>query len=136
MVINATPFLNDGLRFIQDSSQSTLFKIYNYTIASGSAYDDDLVQTLTGSSYISGLIFPIRGNQGSSEAMLLEQGKLLTQDKVIYTGSISLPGSGTIIGIGTEFYSIIPNGVTTYTVNGSIIYNKIYIRQSLNGSLW
>ena len=48
---------------------------------------------MTGSNVVSGLVFPIKATQGSNEAMLLEQGKLLTKDKILFCGLITPPNS-------------------------------------------
>jgi hypothetical protein len=131
----ATTFLNDGMRYILPHGNQVLVKLINYT-TNEADFDDVLVQTLTGSTYVSGLIFPIKSKMGSSEALLMEQGKLKTQDKVLYTGSCQVNTSGLVINIGTEYYTMIPDGVQKYTIGNSIIYQKMYIRQTLPGSLF
>ena len=113
---------------------TNLVKVISYTIPTGS-YDDYTIQTITGSQYISGLVFPVRGAQGSEEALLLEQGKLLTKDKVLYTGSFSTSGN-LLFDIQGDKYGIVPNGIHTWTSAGSTIYNKIYIRYTQTGSLY
>ena len=58
-----------------------------------SSYDDETIQTQTGSSVVSGLVFPIKSTQGSEESLLLQQGKLLTQDKSLFIGSCNVSGN-------------------------------------------
>jgi hypothetical protein len=131
-------FLQDGMNYILDNSLTSTFSLINYYV-SGSDYDDVLTQTLVGSSVISGLIFPMRGKSGSTESMLLEQGKLLTTDKILYIkGDSDVDASGTIVKLHSpvEYYNIIPNGVTTYEVNGSPVYKKLFLRRTLTGSLY
>ena len=136
---NFYPMLSDGMKFIMDGSNNCIVKLINYTIDSND-YDDVITQTLTGSYLTSGLIFPVRGKQGSEEAILMEQGKLQTQDKVLFlTGSVQLNSSGLLIGIGTsptDYYTIISNGITTYEINGSPVYKKIYLRYTIPGSIF
>ena len=67
---------------------TNLVKVISYTIPTGS-YDDYTIQTITGSQYISGLVFPVRGAQGSEEALLLEQGIL---SRCLVTWPVSTAG--------------------------------------------
>jgi len=110
------------------------FNIINYTNVN-SDYDDVVTQTLTGSILTSGLMFPMHSSQGSSEALLLQQGKILTKDKILYTGSLNTSGN-LLIDIQGDKYTIIPDGITRYDSTGSTIYNKMYLRQTLAGSLF
>ena len=127
--------LDKGIsKIFGDSGLSTSINIYSYTFDSGT-YDDVTTKTLTGSNTISGLMFPIKGSQGSSEAMLLNEGKLLMNDSVLYTGSVNVSGN-ILIDIGSEIYSVIPDGIHSWGVNGSTVYNKFYIRVSNTGSLF
>ena len=127
--------LDNGLNYIMSTGGlSSTINIISYSIASGS-YDDDTTQTLIGSNVISGLVFPIKGSYGSSEALLLSEGKLLTNDKMLYTGSVNISGN-ILIDIKGSKYSVVPDGIHTYEINGSTIYNKMYIRQSTTGSLY
>lgn len=135
-MINIKSFLDDGMSFINSAGAVlTPVKFINYYV-SGNDYDDVLTQTLTGSEVVSGVYFPIKSQQGSAEAMLLEQGKLLLTDKVLYTPPVTLTGSSYLVVINNTNYSIIPDGVLSYEINGSVIYNKFFIRNTLNGSLW
>ena len=138
--MGAKSVLDAGLSVIlAETMQPILFKRFSQTFNTGS-YDDEVSYTIIGSEYISGALFPIRNKQGSEEAMLLEQGKLLTKDKTLY-----IPGSHTfsgalLFGIGSptpsEHYTLIPDGIHNYSVNGSTVYSKIYIRHSIGGSLF
>lgn len=113
---------------------STQINIVSFSVVSNS-YDDDTTKMLNGSSLISGLVFPIRNKFGSQESLLMEQGKLLTSDKTLFIGSTNLSGN-ILIEIGSDKYTIVPDGITRYEVGGQQIYNKIYIRKTLGGSLW
>jgi glycosyltransferase involved in cell wall biosynthesis len=78
---------------------------------------------------------PIRAKQGSQEAVLLEQGKLLTKDKIVYCGSVNTSGN-LVFNISNEYYGIVNEGVTRFDTAGSVVYNKIYLRLLPNGSLY
>jgi len=116
------------------------FKYYNSTDTGD--YDDDITLTQSGTDYwISGVVQPISSNQYSSDALLLEQGKILQDDKKIYiAGDIKTSGLGPIkIGLNgsptSEQYRILEDGqVTEWGVNGSAIYKKLYIKYLTNGS--
>ena len=105
-------------------------------------YDDDITLTQSGTDlWVSGVVQPISSNQYSSDALLLEQGKILQDDKKIYiAGDIKTSGLGPIkIGLNgsptSEQYRILEDGqVTEWGVNGSAIYKKLYIKYLTNGS--
>lgn len=131
-------FLNTGLNKLFINGNGILVNLINYSIE-GNDYDDILTQTNIGSSFISGLEFPMHSKQGSSEALLLDQGKLLMTDKIVYIGSTALSSSGLLIGLGNPpiaYYTIVENGITTYRTNGSVVYNKLYLRQTIPGSIF
>jgi len=133
-------FLNDGLKFINSAGAlQTQIDVYNYYLSgtnTSGLYDDEITQTKTGSFSFSGLVFPMSSKFGSEEALLLQQGKVLLQDKVLYCGSVSLEGSGLVFKINNQYYNLIENGIHTYSVTGSTIYNKIYIRYNTGSILW
>ena len=130
--------LLDGRRFIFNAANSIQVNLINYSF-SGADYDDIAIQTVTGSVVTSGLIFPVRGKQGSTEAMLMEQGKLLMKDKILYLGGdVQLNSSGLLVGLGSPlvYYTIIPDGIQSYEANGSVIYNKLFLKHTIPGSLY
>ncbi len=117
-------------------------KYYNVGYGAGSYYDDDVTLTQSGSDYwTSGVILPINGTRGSNDAILLEQGKVTTNDTKLYIdGSINT--SGVIkIGLGSYTnmsgceYSLLAEGVTEWDVNQVSILKKLYLRLLTNGSL-
>ena len=129
--------LEKGLKVLFKHGQINQINVNTFAINTGS-YDDEAVSTLSGSFVTSGLVFPIMSQQGSSEALLLEQGKILTKDKVLYTGSFSTSGN-LVIEVGSktaDWYTIIPDGIQSWEVNGSIIFNKMFLRHTIPGSLF
>ncbi len=118
--------------------QLVLLKYYNTNVLED-YYDDDVILTLSGTNlWTSGVVLPINGTKGSSDAVLLEQGKILMDDKKLYIDG-SVDTSGTIkIGLGSlnsEQYSLLSEGVTKWDVNKTPILKKLYIRKLLTGSL-
>lgn len=135
----AFPFLNDGLRFILDNSNTLQLQLINYRVDED-GYDDDIVVGGSTISYVSGLIFPISNKMGSDEQILLQQGKITNQDKKIYiTGDTAINASGLIVGIGspsTEYYKVINEGVIMFELNGSPVYKKLFLRHNNSGSVF
>lgn len=107
---------------------------------SSTAYDDEQVLSKSGNDVmVSGLVFPIKSVQGSHEAVLLEQGKIKTDDKIIFVNGATETTNTMKIGINgsppSEEYSLIPNGILAYPAVGNIVYKKIYCRYLPAGSL-
>ena len=96
------------------------------------SYDDDIDLFTSGTTWTSGLVFPINGEKGSNEAALLEQGKILNNDLNLYVlGNINTSGIWRI-GIGSPAigeWAPIPNFVQSYEVGGEIVYKQIFIRK-------
>ena len=121
--------------------QQVRIKYYNTGFGAGSYYDDDVTYTISGSLWTSGVILPISQGRGNADALLIEQGKILTNDTKLYiAGNINT--SGTIkIGLGSYTnmsgceYSVIAEGITEWDVNATSILKKLYIRRLGNGSL-
>lgn len=126
--------VNEALKF----GQICRIKYYNVGYGAGSYYDDDVSLTQSGAEYwISGVVLPINGTRGSSDSVLLEQGKILTEDTKLYIdGTINT--SGTIkVGLGSPVageYSLLSEGVTKWSVNDTSVLKKLYIRRLTNGS--
>ena len=122
--------------------QQIRIKYYNTGYGAGSYYDDDITLTQSGTNYwCSGVILPISNARGSSDAILLEQGKILTNDTKLYIdGSINT--SGTLkIGLGSYTnmsgceYSLLSEGIMKWNVNAIPVLKKLYVRLLTNGSL-
>lgn len=118
--------------------QQVSITVYNTSTGAGSYYDDDISLTQSGGDFwTSGVILPISQTRGSEDAVLIEQGNVLTNDSKLYIAG-SIPTSGVIkLGLGspnTSKYSIIAEGITNWSVNEVDILKKLYIRQLTNGS--
>jgi len=117
------------------------FKYYNKAYpGTGSYYDDDLTLTQSGTdAWASGLIMPIDQTRGSMDAVLVEEGRLLSNDIKLYV----LGGTKTTgifkVGLGsptpTNEYAIVSDGVIDYKINNESVYKKLYVRVLTNGSL-
>lgn len=126
---------------VNSYGQPIRIKYYTNSYAgAGSWFDDDTTLSQSGTDYwTSGLVQPIRTKFGSTEARLVEQGKLLTEDKKVYFyGDVSLSGERVKIGIGspniTDFFINEAGVEPSPEVNGTNIYNKAYVRYLTNGS--
>lgn len=127
--------LDKGLKFLNKQGVKLITTRVAYSI-SGADYDDEVSQTITGSSVISGLLFPVVGQQGSQEALLLEQGKIKTSDKHIFLlGSINISGN-LLFTIGSDNYTLIPDGIKVWENAGSHIFSEAFVRFSIPGSLF
>lgn len=129
-----------GFNEILAYGEQVRFKYYNQVFVGN--YDDDISLTQSGTDFwVSGIVQPISSKQFSSDALLLEQGKILMDDKKLYvTGTVQTSGLGPIkIGMNgsptTQQYQILGEGqVTEWDINGVPIYKKIFVRYLPNGS--
>jgi len=128
----------NGVDEALEFGQQLRFKYFN-VINVGEYYDDDIKLVQSGTDlWTSGVILPINGERGSNDAVLLEQGKILTNDTKLYiAGTINT--SGTLrVGLGSPIdgeYSLLSQGVTKWNVNQTAILKKLYVRKLLTGSL-
>ena len=119
----------------------TPIRIRYYTPIYDDVYDEATEITQNGTDlWISGIVFPIHGKEGSNESVLMSQGKLIDSDKTLYTnGSIDFTGSANMVDIQLgsptgNLYTTIPEGGIMYETEASPVYKKQYIRR-LTGSL-
>jgi len=127
-----------GVSEVLDFGKKVRIKYYNTNVLED-GYDDDVILTQSGNDYwISGVILPITNSRGSNDAVLLEQGKILTNDTKIYIEG-TVPTSGVIkIGLGSPVeyeYSLLSEGVTKWEVNNTDILKKLYLRRLTTGNL-
>ena len=130
MTITANELQNE-VKTILNNGEPIRFKYYNVSYNSSDYYDDDVTYTQSGTdAYATGLVQPIDQGRGSSDAFLLQQGKLLTNDSKIYVlGSVQTSGLAPIkIGLGSpnfEEYEMLNQGTIQWVVNGSPVYQKL-----------
>jgi len=138
MTISTT--LQDGFnKIIANAGTQIKLRYFNMTI--GSVWDDEATLSQSGADlWTSGLIQPVTDREGTSDSLLLEQGKLINADKKLFlTGSLMTTGSinkfdvqiGSPIG---DVYTSIPDGAEVWESNGQKVYKKQYIRR-LTGSI-
>lgn len=109
---------------------------------SGTSYDDDIALAKSGTDlYISGLLSPLDRSDGSSEAILVQQG-LLDSDtiKLFINGSIMTGSQWFRVGIGSPAsggseYALVPNGVQAWEVEGTTVLKQVYLKRLPTGSL-
>lgn len=122
------------------------FRYFNTGYGAGSYYDDDVTLTISGGDFwTSGVVLPISNSRGSSDSVLLEQGKILMNDTKLYIdGAINTSGTWKL-GLGsngtgspvpiTGEYSLLSEGTMKWDVNATPVLKKLYIRKILTGSL-
>ena len=132
--------LQKGLdRLMSEASREIQIQKFNQIY--DSVYDEPVSLVQTGSTvFTRGIILPIDSRTGTSDALLLEQGKIANSDlKLFISGGTSMENNNTrikvTIGSPTgDAYTIISAGVITPQVEGTEIYKKVYLRR-LTGSM-
>ena len=104
-------------------------------------YDEAVGLVQSGNTlWTSGVIFPINNREGSTDSVLLQQGKLIESDKKLYVnGSLAFTGStqSVDVQIGSptgDLYTTIPAGGIVQEAEGIPVYKVQFIRR-LTGSL-
>lgn len=132
--------LQSDINQILSYGEQIRIKYYNLIYGASDYYDDDTTLTLSGATWTSGIILPIDSRTGGYDALLLQQGKVIVDDKKIYVvGTVQTSGLAPIkIGIGsppTKEYQVLEDGHNIqWSLNGSPVYKKIYVRFLPNGS--
>ena len=124
---------------VNTNGTSARFRYYTMT-DTGSYYDDSYSYVQSGVDvWISGLQQPIKGAEGSSEARLIQQGELTTNDSRLYVlGTINTSGAAIKIGLGspnTKQFSLLGKGIESWPLGNEIVYKKMFIRELPTGSL-
>lgn len=125
----------------QDSF-STDIRIRYFNQYQDDVYDDSFSLTQSGNDiWCNGTIQSLDTTQGSTDANLVEQGKLINEDtKIFINGSLVLTDTDKQckVQIGSPTgnqYSLIPVGGINKQVNGIPIFKQIYVRKIPLGSL-
>ena len=112
----------------------TQIKIQYFTQTVGSVWDDDITLTQSGVDlWTSGVVLPLSQQRGSSESVLLEQGKLINDDKKLFIhGSLILTGSEMSISIQTgsptgDNFTMLDSNIRV-DVSNTPIYRKVFLR--------
>ena len=133
--------LSEGFAHIIDKAGRQI-KIEYLTPIYDDTYDEAIDSVISGTLWTSGIVLQPNNSRGTSDSVLMEQGKVIDSDKKLYVnGSLVITGSEylTKIQIGSptgEVYTTIPDGATMHEVNGTPIYKKIFIRRLTTGSLF
>ena len=126
--------LQKGFQNILDKA-GKIIRIRKFNEVIGSVWDDETTLTVESNVWTSGIVLPVRGSRGSSESILMEQGKLIDGDiKLFVSGNIAFTDVGSIIRVGigsppSQEYKPVPLGVKKQEVEGVDIYRKAYFRQ-------
>lgn len=132
-----TDFRNELNGIITSYGQIIRVKYYNESGAVAN-YDDDVVLTLSGTTWTSGLVQQIDQNRGSTDALLVQQGRLQTTDSILYVNGTLTTTQPFKIGLGspvTGEFRVIEEGITpSPSIEGNVIYKKLYLRKLTNGS--
>jgi len=138
-MVSANELRTDINALIDEHGVNCRFRYFTPSY-SGADYDDYATLTISGSDYwSSGLKQPLSKKWGSSDGVLLQEGKLLVDDCRLYTKGV-VPTSGTLkIQIGSpsgEQYCIVNNpGTISWDINNIPVYKKLYLRVLTNGSI-
>lgn len=138
-MVFSTGAIIDFNNVVKDIGNTVRFRYFNMAYpGGGSGYDDDLTLTVSGNSWVSGVLQPIDGEGGGTDRLLLEQGRILKNDKKLYVaGTVETSGLWRV-GIGSPAgleYSVVEDGVIPWETDGVIVYKKVYIRHLPTGSL-
>ena len=129
--------LQAGFQKLLDKAGKQI-RIRRFITTIGSVWDDNVTLTSGANfeTWTSGIVLPVRGSRGSSESVLIEQGKLIEGDlKLFVSGAVTLTETGSYIvkvGVGSPpaiEYKPIPLGIVKPEVAGVDIYRKAYFRQ-------
>ncbi|MCH7568497.1 MAG: hypothetical protein IIA87_03675 [Nanoarchaeota archaeon] len=112
-------------------------RIQRFTSTIGSVYDDDISWSQAGGDlWTSGIFFPLNTGKNSSDSILVEQGKLIHDDKKLFVhGSILFTGSEETVSIrigspgnnSDNQFSLLAFS-QKYEVQNEAIYKQVYIR--------
>lgn len=129
--------LNQALQKIIERA-GTPIRIQYFTSTIGSIYDDDIILSQSGTNlWTSGIVLPLNSNRNSSDSILVEQGKLINDDKKLFVhGSLIFTGSEMSVSIRvgspgndkSNQYTLLAYS-QRYDVQNIPIYKQVYLRQ-------
>jgi hypothetical protein len=127
-------------KIMSRAGRPVLIRYYSQVV--GSVWDDETTLTQSAGSWVSGIVFPIQAATGTTENLLVEQGKLNSEDlRLFVEGSVAWTGDDTAqlkVQIGSptgDQWAPIPLGYITQQAEGQSIFSKAYIRRIPIGSL-
>ena len=125
-------------RSLEQNSVPLRFKYYSVANAAN-IYDDNQALTQSGTDvWTSGCVQAINaGESRSQDALLLEQGKILMQDKRVYLPHDADTSGTWKMGVGSPVvneFAMVPDGVHPFAVNNDIVYKKVFVRVLPTGS--
>ncbi len=118
----------------------TQLRIRYYNPVYDDTYDEETELVLDSEIWVSGIVLPVNSREGSSDSVLLQQGKVIDSDKKIYVnGSVAFAGSTQLVDVqlgspNGNLYTTIPDGGIMWETNGTPVYKQQFIRR-LTGSL-
>lgn len=138
------PLITDGFNYINTFAGRPL-RIRYFTETIGSVWDDERTLAQSGNDfYTSGVVIEVNGKKGSSDAVLMEEGRLKYGDLKCFIGSgvdttsglrvFTLAFSGAS-SVEIVYQEILP-GMHSPEMKGSNIYKLIYLREINTGSLY
>ena len=141
-MVTANEVINDIQQVLNENSFPIRIRYFTYSGANA-GYDDDVVLTASGTDvWASGLTQPLKTTdlKKSSISILQEQGQDLAQVQRLYVlGNVSFSGDSIKVGLGspvTTENSLVPNGVESWNIDGTPVYNMAYIQRLTNGSYY
>lgn len=137
-MVNATSAQSDVNAIINENGVTCRFRYFTPTIT-GSDFDNYTSLAKSGNDiWTSGLKQPLSSRFGNSDSILVEQGKLFTDDSKLYVKN-DVQTSGVVkIQVGSpsgEQYQILNLGTVDWTINNTTVYKKSFIRVLPNGSI-
>lgn len=106
---------------------------------SNSEWDDAQILTQSGNDvWTSGMIMSVDDSRGSRDRLLIEQGKLLQDDKRLFIAGNIETTDTMKIGLGSPIrqeFSVMENGIIHELSEEQSVYKKIYCRAIGLGSL-
>lgn len=136
-MVSATDLRVHANEIIDEFGESCLVASFTSTY-SGASYDVEYL-TPNGSSWVTCAHYPIAGVKGrnSAENRYLEEGRLETNDRVVFFKGTTIIDGNSKLGIGSPTpiqHKILDMGILDLTIGGTIVYRKAYARQLNNGS--